>query len=126
KAAEEAAYYAEAERRLMAHWNQLEKNEKELKAEREKLKKALFDKYIGSSLRSGSTPYANCFGKNTACSDTGCARIVVNASPSSDLIAILKKEDKVFQHAYVKRDSSYTFEIPNGTYQAFFYSGIGW
>ena len=30
------------------------------------------------------------------------------------------------KHAYVRAGSSYTFEMPNGTYQPFFYYGKGW
>lgn len=29
------------------------------------------------------------------------------------------------RHAFIKRGSSYTFELPNGTYQPFFYYGRG-
>ena len=30
------------------------------------------------------------------------------------------------RHAYIKAGSSYTFDLPNGTYQPFFYYGKGW
>jgi hypothetical protein len=32
----------------------------------------------------------------------------------------------VFCHAYIRANDSYTFEMPNGTYQPFFYYGKGW
>ncbi|MDR1458798.1 MAG: hypothetical protein LBI60_01080, partial [Bacteroidales bacterium] len=36
------------------------------------------------------------------------------------------KDNKVFCHAYIRANDSYTFEMPNGTYQPFFYYGKGW
>ena len=41
-------------------------------------------------------------------------------------VVTIKKEDKVVRHAYICAGSSYTFELPNGTYQPFFYYGKGW
>ena len=38
----------------------------------------------------------------------------------------IKKNNEVFRHAYINAGSQYTFEFPNGTYQAFFYYGRGW
>ena len=38
----------------------------------------------------------------------------------------IKKNDQIFRHAYIKANRSFTFDFPNGTYQAFFYYGKGW
>jgi hypothetical protein len=32
----------------------------------------------------------------------------------------------VVRHAYINANSTFTFQIPNGTYQPFFYYGNGW
>ena len=73
----------------------------------------------------GATPWANCFGKNASCSYYGCSDITVKTS-TSPVIAIVKHNGKVKKHAYIASSSSYTFEVPNGTYQVFFYSGTSW
>ena len=38
----------------------------------------------------------------------------------------IKKGEKVVRHAFIKGGSAYTFELPNGIYQPFFYYGKGW
>jgi len=95
-----------------------------LKREREE--KALYDRYINNSLSTGGTPYSNCYGKNTKCSEWGCSAIKVIAPNNSDVLVTIKKNDQAVQHAYIKAGDSYTFELRNGTYQPFFYYGIGW
>jgi hypothetical protein len=42
------------------------------------------------------------------------------------VIVTIKKNDKVYRHGYIGSGGSYTFEMPNGTYQIFFYYGTGW
>jgi hypothetical protein len=41
-------------------------------------------------------------------------------------LVTIKKDGKVVRHAYIRANDSYTFEIPNGAYQPFFYYGRGW
>jgi hypothetical protein len=38
----------------------------------------------------------------------------------------IKQNGRVARHAYIKKNSKYTFDLPNGTYQPFFYYGNGW
>ena len=38
----------------------------------------------------------------------------------------IKKSGAVVRHAYIRAANSYSFEVPNGTYQPFFYYGKGW
>lgn len=103
-----------------------ERIEREARIEKERAEKAIYDKYISNSLRTGSTPYSYCFGKNISCSDYGCSKISVKTPFNSEVLVTLKSNGKVVRHAYISSGASYTFEVPNGTYQPFFYYGNGW
>src|SRR5690606_12420467 len=81
--------------------------------------------YIDNTLGTGSTPYATYFGKNSTCSEYGCSQIKVSTS-NSDVLVSIKRGKEVFQHAYVRRGDNFTFYLPNGIYQTFFYYGKGW
>ncbi len=94
--------------------------------EKERQEKAIYNKYINNSLSTGTTPYAYCFGSNKPCSEWGCSEIKVKTPYNSDVLVTIKKGGKVVRHAYIKSSSSYTFELPDGTYQTFFYYGKGW
>lgn len=98
--------------------------EERLKEEREK--QALYEKYIDKSLATGSVPYAHCFGRNSSCSDRGCSQIRVKTPSNSDVLVTVKRGEQVVRHAFIKKGDSYTFEVPNGVYQPFFYYGKGW
>jgi hypothetical protein len=74
----------------------------------------------------GATPWENCYGKNASCEYVGCSEIIVNTSSNSSIVAIVKKYGKVVKHAYISAGSSYTFQLPDGTYQVFFYYGSEW
>ena len=99
--------------------------ESEAQLEKERKEKELYDRYISNSLITGSTPYSKYYGSNSSCSDYGCSQIKVRTS-NSDVLVIIKKNDKVLRHAFIQAGDSYTFSFPNGTYQAFFYYGKGW
>ena len=86
----------------------------------------LYNKYGNNSLRTGATPYSYCFGRNNSCSNYWCSQIKVRTPSNSDVLVTIKKNSKVYRHAYIRASSSYTFEFPNGTYQTFFYYGKGW
>lgn len=98
---------------------------REARLEKERKEKAIYDKYIDNSLRTGDTPYSQYYGENSSCDDYGCSQIKVRTS-NSDVIVLIKKNDEVIRHAYINSRSSYTFSFPNGTYQPFFYYGKGW
>lgn len=74
----------------------------------------------------GETPWYTCYGKNASCEDYGCSAIEVKTSKTSPVVAIVKKYGKVIKHAYISANQKYTFELPDGTYQVFFYSGEHW
>lgn len=102
-----------------------ERIEREARLEKERKEKAIYDKYINNSLRTGATPYARYYGGNSTCDEYGCSQIKVKTS-NSDVIVTIKQRGSVVRHAYINAGSNYTFSFPNGTYQAFFYYGKGW
>lgn len=86
------------------------------------------EKYKNNSLRTGATPWANKFGGNPSCY-YDYSNIIIRASNTEDAVVTVKKGDasgRVVRHAYIKAGDSYTFEVPNGRYTVFFYSGKGW
>lgn len=87
------------------------------------------NQYIGNSLPHGSLPYEKFYGSNYSCSYNNCSSIRVQAPNNSDVVVIIKENDsveKVVNHAYLKAGNFYTFNVPNGTYQIFFYLGKDW
>lgn len=84
--------------------------------------------YQGNSLYTGAQPYANCFGRGLSCGyRSNCSEIRVRAPYESDVIVSIKDRwDEVVDHAYISAGSSYTFRLPNGSYQPFFYYGKSW
>lgn len=110
----------------LAFQEEQERIERKARLEKERREKTIYDKYIENSLRTGATPYAYCFGGNKTCSEFGCSQINVKTPYNSDVMVTIKKNDKVFKHAYIKANSQYTLEVPNGKYQPFFYYGKGW
>ena len=109
----------------LAFQQEQERIEREVRLEKERKEKAIYDKYINNTLRTGATPYSQYYGRNSTCDDYGCSQIKVRTS-NSDVIVTIKKNDKVVRHAYINSGSGYTFSFPNGTYQTFFYYGKGW
>lgn len=102
-----------------------ERIEREAQLEKERKEQEIYEKYISNSLHTGSTPYSRYYGSNSSCYDYGCSQIKVRTS-NSDVLVIIKKNDKVVRHAFIQAGDGYTFSFPNGTYQAFFYYGKGW
>lgn len=103
-----------------------ERIEAEALLEIERKERAIYDEFINNSLSTGSTPYSYCFGQNISCSDWGCSQIKVITPNNSDVLVTIKKGELIVRHAFIRSGSSYTFELPNGTYQPFFYYGKGW
>jgi hypothetical protein len=95
-------------------------------AELERKTQELYNRYINNSLSNGSTPYSSCFVGNRSCADNGCSEIQVKSPTDSDVVVTIKNGNQVFRHAYIKAGNRYTFQLPNGTYQPFFYYGRGW
>lgn len=120
---EEKQKAAAAERAYELEQERIARDKRE---EEERRKKAIHDKYINNSLHTGATPYAYCYGENQSCPDWGCSQIKVRTPSNSDVMVTIKRIGQVYRHAYINTNSSYTFEFPNATYQAFFYYGKGW
>ena len=99
--------------------------EQERKEEELRLARIERDKYINNQLPTGAPPYSKYYGGNSRCNSYGCSQIKVKTS-NSDVIVTIKKNGKVYRHAYIKAGDQYTFSFPDGTYQAFFYYGKGW
>lgn len=124
--AEELAYQQENARIEREKREEKERVEREVQLKKEREEKAIYDKYINNSLRTGATPYAYCFGGNNSCLNYECSQIKVRTPSNSDVLVTIKKNGVVYRHAYINAGSSYTFEMPDGTYQPFFYYGKGW
>jgi hypothetical protein len=120
------AFQLEQDRIEREKREEAERIEREAKLEKERREKEIYDKYINNSLSTGSTPYSYCYGRNSSCSGWGCSEIKITTPHNSDVLVIIKKGEKVVSHAYIKNRSSYTFELPNGNYQPFFYYGKRW
>ena len=85
--------------------------------------------YLYNSLETGATPYEEAYGANYVCHRSQCSGIKVTAPRESDIVVIIKKDNsagKVVQHGYIKAGDTYQFDVPDGTYQTFFYYGKGW
>lgn len=85
--------------------------------------------YLNKSLRTGDTPYVDFYGKNYVCPRNQCSAIEVTAPDNSDIVVIIKRDNengRVISHAYIRAGRKYTFDLPNGTFQPFFYYGEGW
>ncbi len=95
-------------------------------SEKELEEKAIYEKYINNSLNTGSTPYSYLYGSYNECSGWECSQIKVKTPNNSDVLVTIKQNGKVIRHAYIKASSSYIFDLPDGTYQTFFYYGKGW
>ena len=81
-----------------------------------------------NSLRTGATPYSNCYGSSNYCSGYSCSQIKVKTSSGGGdvLVTVKNTSGKVVRHAYIKAGNSFTFDVADGRYQVFFYSGKGW
>lgn len=122
----ELAQKRKAEEERRAKQLEQERIAREAKLEEERKEKEIHDRWINNSLHNGATPFSYCYGGNQSCSDWGCSQINVRTPYNSDVLVTIKKNGRVVRHAYIKKSSSYTFELPNGTYQPYFYYGKGW
>jgi len=86
--------------------------------------------YRDNSLYTGATPYNYCYGGNPYCSPSygyeECSFIDIRGSSNSDVVVIIKKNNRVYSHAYIKAGGYYKFKLGNGNFQSFFYYGKGW
>lgn len=80
------------------------------------------NEYSNNSLNTGDVPYkcTNTTGSNSTIS------VKTSSTSSSDVVVIIKRNKKIVRNAYIKAGGTYTFKLPSGTYQVFFYGGSGW
>jgi len=81
------------------------------------------DPYYNNSLNTGSSPYS-CYGSSA--SDESQISVSTSASSNCDVVVIIKSGGEIARNVYIQAGGSFTFYIPNGTYQVFFYGGKGW
>ena len=116
----------EQERRLERE----REKERERKINEERIAKQEYEKYKNNSLYTGAKPYKYCYGDNPYCSPSSgfeeCSFIDIKGPSNSDVIVIIKKNNRVFSHAYIKAGGYYKFKLGNGNFQSFFYYGKGW
>ena len=79
--------------------------------------------YYNNSLSTGSSPYSNA---NYANGDESEICISTSSNSNCDVVAIIKRGSTIVRNSYIRAGGSYTFNLPNGTYQVFFYGGKGW
>jgi hypothetical protein len=85
------------------------------------------EQWKNNSLNTGAMPYSYCFGSSNYCDDYGCSKISVITGGEDDVLVTIKNSSgEVVRHGYIIGGSSFTFNVPDGTYQVFFYSGSGW
>lgn len=87
---------------------------------------AFEEQWKSNSLYTGAMPYAYCFGSNNSCDYYGCSRITVSTGGSDVLVTIKDGSKDIVRHGYIKSGHSFSFNLPDGTYAVFFYTGTGW
>lgn len=79
--------------------------------------------YMDNSLSTGDVPYT-CSG---AYGNQSSISIKTSSVSNCDVVVILKDGNgDLIRNAYICAGGSYTFKLPNGTFQVFFYGGRGW
>lgn len=87
---------------------------------------AFEEQWKDNSLYTGAMPYSYCYGSYNYCDNYGCSRITVRTGSDDVLVTIKDSDGDVVRHAYISAGHSFSFNLPDGSYQTFFYSGKGW
>lgn len=80
------------------------------------------EQYVDNSLSTGASPYSSV----GSASDESQIKVSTSADYDDDVVVIIKSGGRIFADAYIVGGESYSFDVPNGEYQVFFYSGKGW
>lgn len=80
------------------------------------------DPYLDNSLSTGSVPYSS----DNLKGDGSTISVRTSGTSECDVVVIIKSGNTMVRNAYIKAGGSYTFNLPNGYYQVFFYGGKGW
>jgi hypothetical protein len=86
----------------------------------------LIEQYKSNSLHTGATPYSKCYGSYNSCDSWNCSEIKIENSGLDVVVFIKNRSNAVVRHAYIKSEDEYTFNLPDGSYIVYFYSGSGW
>lgn len=103
----------------------LEQEAEEKRIAEELRQKAIMEEFGKYHLQDGDQPWRECFGKNSLRGEKNSS-ISVTAPVVNDVVLVIKKDGKVVAHTYIRGGRTRTIDLPNGTYQPFFYSGSGW
>lgn len=79
--------------------------------------------YIDNSLSTGDVPYtcSGTYGNQSSIS------IKTSSASNCDVVVLIKDANgDLIRNAYICAGGSCTFDLPNGTFQVFFYGGRGW
>lgn len=79
--------------------------------------------YIDNRLSTGTVPYKNDY---DLVGDDSQIHVTTSSGSDRDVVVIVKCNGEMVRNAYIKAGGSYTFNVPNSTYQVFFYYGKGW
>ena len=79
--------------------------------------------YYNNSLNTGASPYSS---HGVSATDESQISVSTSANSNCDVVVIIKRGGEIARNAYINAGGSHTFNIPNGTYQVFFYGGKGW
>jgi hypothetical protein len=86
---------------------------------------AFEEQWKSNSLSTGAMPYSYSYGASNYC-DYGCSKISVRTGGADVLVTIKNISGEVVRHAYINGGYTFSFNVPDGQYQVFFYSGTGW
>ncbi len=80
------------------------------------------DIYHDNSLSTGTVPYS-CSGLY---GDESVITVRTSSLSDQDVVVLVKNAGILVRNAYITAGDSYSFRLPDGRYQVFFYSGRGW
>lgn len=81
------------------------------------------DPYYNNSLSSGSSPYLQ---SNLYANQESEITVSTSIESKCDVVIIVKRNGYMVANVYLQAGDNYTFNLPNGRYQVFFYAGRGW
>ena len=81
------------------------------------------DPYYNNSLSTGAVPYTN---SESYYSNESSITVSTSYNSNCDVIVIIKSGGNIVRNTYIKAGGDFTFNLPNDSYQVFFYAGKGW
>ena len=81
------------------------------------------DPYYDNYLSTGTVPYTD---SDSYYSSESNISVSTSYNSNCDVVVIIKSHGQIVRNAYIRAGGSYSFGLPNGNYQVFFYGGKGW